>query len=179
MNTAFHHHWIWPRASSIGIDESLCFKTSGVDQGDVHWSSQESFSRTDEIYQAMRWIFDNREMLPLLIVRDCIVPDLALEPFLKPLSDGLHLLGDSNSIGGMAEALNLSATAYIGNDIPSTLMLLKRLPGANCFLFLRSSCEAEVSVGSENTDDHMTAEQALRFFKSVVGPNPESVRREK
>ena len=48
MSAAPNHRWIWPRASSMSTDESLCFKTSGVDRGDVHWSSQEHFTHADE-----------------------------------------------------------------------------------------------------------------------------------
>lgn len=174
MITPLHRYWIWPRSSSRGADESLCFKTSGVDRGDVHWSSQERFLNTDEIYHPMRWIFENRKTLPLLVMRERIVPSLAQEPPLPPLSDGLHFLGNSEVVSGMAESLNLPVTGYAASNIPSSLMLLKRLTGANCFLFLHGACEAEASIGSERPDDQVTAEQALSFFLSVFPSPPDS-----
>lgn len=170
MNTAPNHCWIWPRASSMSTDESLCFKTSGVDRGDVHWSSQEHFTNADDLYPAMRWIYENRRVLPSLVNRKQIVPDLALEPPLNPLDNGLHVLVHNGITNGWAEALNLPVIAYAADDAPPSLKLLMRLTGANCFLFWGGACEAEVSVGPEATDEQVTAEQALWFLKSMVLP---------
>jgi hypothetical protein len=174
MNAALNYSWIWPRASSMSKDESLCFKTSGVDRGDVHWSSQERFTNTDDLYRAMRWVFENRRVLPSLVNRKQMVPDLALEPPLSPLCDGLHVLALAGITNGWTEALNLPVTAYAVGDAPPSLRLLMRLTGANCFLFLGGSCEAEVSVGPEATDEQVNAEQALRFLKSIAAPTPDS-----
>lgn len=174
MITASEHCWIWPRASSRSADQSLCFKTSGVDRGDVHWSSQECFTIADELYQSMHWIFENRKTLPLLVIRERVDPDLAQQPPLKPLSDGVHVLVHNELIAGWAEALNLPVTVYTADDTPPSLVLLMRLTGANCFLFFRGACEAEASIGSEATDNQVTAEQILRFFKTIVLSPPSS-----
>jgi hypothetical protein len=174
MKTRSHYSWIWPRASLLSADQSLCFKTSGVDHGDVYWTSQEHFSKSDVLYGAMRWIFENRKTLPVLVLRERIDSRLAREPLLQPLSDGLHFIGANEVIGEMGEALGLSVTSYTGNNRPSSLMILNRLSGANCFLFLGGVCEAEACIGSGKNSDQVTALEALSFFKSMLHLPPES-----
>ncbi|MGC4016074.1 MAG: hypothetical protein QM755_16345 [Luteolibacter sp.] len=154
----------------MSADHSLWFKTSGVDQGVVHWSSQESFVKADDIYQSMLWIFENRRILPSLVRRDQIIASLAQEPPLDLLSDGIHVVAPEALTDGWTEALDLPVTVHAANDVPPSLKLLMHLTGANCFLFQQGSCEAEIAVGEEATDEQITAGQALSFLKSMAPP---------
>lgn len=122
----------------------------------------------------MQWIFENRKILPGLISRERIVPDLANEPPFNPLSDGLHVVAHRLLIDGWEEALHIPVTVYSTIDPPPSLALLMRLTGANCFLYLGGLCEAELSVGLQASNSQMAADRALVLLKSVLPPDSDS-----
>lgn len=168
MNTSSYHHWIWPRSSALNAEQTLCFKSSGVDHDVVHWSSQECFTSKNLLYHSMLWVFENRKVLPSLIARNRILPELAYQPPLQPLPDGVHVIGSNEFTAEWEASLHIPVTAYPINGLPPSLKLLMELTGANCFLFLRGKCEGEAIHMSETTDSIMSPEQILKFFKSIV-----------
>lgn len=170
MSEEVEHYWIWPRASSVGVDRSLRFKTSGVDRGEVHWTAEESFGASDPMHPAMNWVYQNRGVLPSLIGRQLVPNDLDREAALMPLPDGVYSVLDERLTAGWSESLGLPITAVALDRAPQTLRVILQLTGGNCLLFRGGVCEATISVADEPTDESVTPQQGLWFLKSLISP---------
>lgn len=171
MTGSAEHYWIWPRASTVGVDGSLRFKTSGVDRGEVHWTAEESFAASDPMYQAMNWVYQNRRVLPSLIGRRRVPIDLDRESAVTPLPDGVYAVLDESLTAGWSESLGLPITVVTPEQAPPTLRLILRLTGGNYLLFREGMCEATIAVAAEPTDECVTPQQGLSFLKSLTKCN--------
>jgi hypothetical protein len=168
MSTTINHYWIWPRASSISTDGTLQFKTSGVDQNEIHWTAEETFNVKDSVYPAMKWIHQNRNILPPLIDRARIQNELHCEPPLISQPDGVYAFMDADLVTNWPKTLTVPIRVLTIEQATPTLQILNKVTRCNCLVFLHGGCEAAISVGREPTGEQVVSSQALVYIQSLI-----------
>jgi hypothetical protein len=172
MSKQNNHYWIWTRVSSADPETGVCFKTSGIDRNEVHWSGEEIFGPSSADFPSWKWIFENRFILPPLIERNRVIAGLETIGSLLAPPDGIYFLGDAILVAEWTEHFKVAVTTLGPNDVSPMLRLMSEVSGGNCFVFMRGRCEASLAIGDEQSDTHVSSRQAKEFIQTIFDDTP-------